>query len=582
MATVSTVSILLVDDHAENLLALEAILKDTGHELVRARSGAEALKAVLRQEFALILMDVAMPGLDGYETAELIRGRARSRSTPIIFLTANAESETHVFRGYSVGAVDYLFKPFVPEVLLSKVAVFVELHAKRQALEESADALRQAYEDMERRVEERTLELRQSNQALQAEMIERRCAELERAELLEREQRARLEAQAANRMKDEFLATLSHELRTPLNAILGWIQILEVKRDDMTVERATRVIKSNAQAQAQLVGDILDVSRIIGGKLNLRLDRVMLKNVIEATLESVQPDAVAKEIALRTRLAPVAPIVAAGDRLQQVMWNLLSNAIKFTPRGGEVSIGMETDADDIVVTVADSGQGIEPDFIPRVFDRFTQADGSLSRSHGGLGLGMAIVRYLVELHGGTVKVASPGKDQGATFTLSLPRGSAQAEVPARTAERTVEARDPQWGPVPELDEITVLVVDDDPDARDVLEELLRFHGARVTVTASAAEALQVFTERRPQVLISDIAMPGQNGLDLIRRIRGLQPHCGGQIPAIALTAHAGPTDSVAALDAGFHRHLVKPVDPRELVDAVAQLVGADRAGKTRV
>ena len=417
----SQVRILIVDDHAENLLALEAILEPTGHTLVRASSGAEALKAVLREEFALILMDVAMPGLDGYETVELIRGRERSKHMPIIFLTANFKSDAHVFRGYAVGAVDYLFKPFVPDVLLSKVAVFVELYNKRQAIKDAAEALKRAYGEIEQRIESRTEELAEANRSLKEEMAVRQRVEMERLRLLESEQRARLEAQQMNRLKDEFLATLSHELRTPLNAILGWARILEVNpRDPGTIERATRAIKNNAQAQAQLVADILDVSRIIGGNLHLQLAPVSLAAVIEAALEAVQPAADAKGIPITRVIEDIAPLVADRDRLQQVMWNLLSNAIKFTPKGGHVRVAAEAFSGDIVITVADSGQGIDSSFLPHVFERFTQEDSSPARQHGGLGLGMAIVRHLVELHGGSVSAASAGKNQGAVFTVSLP------------------------------------------------------------------------------------------------------------------------------------------------------------------
>jgi signal transduction histidine kinase len=422
------VRILLVDDHPENLLALEAVLQGTGHELVRANSGSEALRAVLRQEFALILMDVAMPDVDGYETAELIRRRERSKHTPIIFLTADLRSDSHVFRGYSAGAVDYMLKPFVPDVLLSKVAVFVELYNKRQAIKDAADALKAAYDGLERRVAERTAELARSNKSLKVEMAERRRAEAERAHLLESERRARLEAQHMNRMKDEFLATLSHELRTPLNAILGWARILEIgPRDPKGIERATRAILNNAQAQMQLVSDMLDVSRIIGGNLTLHLEPISLASVVEAALEAVQPAADAKGIQITTSYEEIPPLAIDRDRLQQVMWNLLSNAIKFTPREGTVRVQLRSDAADVVITVADTGQGIEAAFLPHVFDRFSQEDGSAARKHGGLGLGMAIVRHLVELHGGHVAIASPGKNQGAIVTLSLPVGVGPAE-----------------------------------------------------------------------------------------------------------------------------------------------------------
>jgi len=571
------VSILLVDDHAENLLALEAILTDPGLRLVRAQSGAEALKAVLRQEFAVILMDVAMPDLDGYETAELIRGRERSRHTPIIFLTANVKSDTHVFRGYSVGAVDYLFKPVIPEVLLSKIAVFVELYTKRQALKESADAL-------EQRVDARTRELAETNRSLQQEIAERRRVELERADLLEREQQARRDAQAMNRLKDEFLATLSHELRTPLNAILGWAHILEVgTHDPSAIQRATRVIKNNAQVQAQLVADILDVSRIISGKLSLRLQTLSLRSVIDAALEAVQPAAEAKGIAIDVVFGDdVAPMVADRDRLQQVMWNLLSNAIKFTPKEGRVRIDVRQHPRDVIVTVADSGQGIEAEFLPHVFERFSQADSSFSRQHGGLGLGMAIVRHLVELHGGSVTVESGGRDQGATFTISLPIGVVRPPDGTQLdLERRTQTRDPGWDSLPKLNDVKALILDDDADAREVVELMLRSQGATVVACASAIEALQAIAAHPPDIIVSDIAMPGEDGLEFIRQLRALRPEQGGKVPAIALTAYASAHDAERALDAGFDRHVAKPVEPSDLIAAIAQLAGTDRAARMR-
>jgi signal transduction histidine kinase len=299
-------------------------------------------------------------------------------------------------------------------------------------LKQAADALQLAYDEMERRVHERTAELAAANESLQQEIAERRRVELERADLLEREQRARLEAQAMNRMKDEFLATLSHELRTPLNAILGWAHLLEVgNREPDALSRATRVIKNNAQALSQLVADILDVSRIISGKLNLQLDTVSLREVVDAARETIQPAADAKTISIELGGDEWPSLLVDRDRMQQVMWNLLSNAIKFTPKGGSVRIELTHAADEVSITVADTGEGIDPSFLPYVFERFTQADSSFARVHGGLGLGMAIVRHLVELHGGRVTVASPGKGQGATFTLSLPlsvRGAGEQAI----------------------------------------------------------------------------------------------------------------------------------------------------------
>ena len=567
------VDILVVDDHEENLLALEAILVEPSYNLVRANSGRAALKQVLARDFAVILLDVAMPDLDGYETAELIRGRERSRQTPIIFLTANYRSDSHVFRGYSVGAVDYLFKPFNPDILRTKVAVFVDLYQKREALKRQTQALLRAHEELEERVRARTVELAAANESLRAEVDERRRIEADRLMLLRSEQAARANAEAVNRMKDEFLATLSHELRTPLNAILGWSHLLTSARADAAmVDRAIGVIRNNAAAQSQLIEDILDVSRIIGGKLRLNIDGVGLGGVIDAALDSVAPAAEAKAIAIEREIDDIDPIAGDRDRLQQVVWNLLSNAVKFTPREGRVTVRLKRRGDDVVLTVQDTGIGIAPDFLPYVFDRFSQADGTATRRHGGLGLGMAIVRHLVELHGGTVRAESPGENQGTTFTLVLPSrlalASQQQDSPSEQTARETVAADA----LPRLDGVTALVVDDDYDSRSVLSEFFLRRGLTVLTAASTDEALRVFDRLRPDVLVSDIAMPGQDGYDLIRRVRGRNERDGGRIPAVALTAYARSEDRQDAINAGYDRHIAKPVNFAELLDAVAELV----------
>ena len=568
------VDILLVDDHEENLLALEAILADAAYNLVRASSGRAALKEVLARDFAVILLDVAMPDLDGYETAELIRGRERSRQTPIIFLTANYRSDAHVFRGYSVGAVDYLFKPFNPEILRTKVAVFVELFQKREALKRQAQALLRAHDELEDRVRARTRELAAANESLRAEVEERKRIEADRLTLLQSEQAARAQAEAVNRLKDEFLATLSHELRTPLNAILGWSHLLTSGRaDPAMVDRAIGVIRNNATAQSQLIEDILDVSRIIGGKLRLNIARVQLREVIEAALDSVTPAAAAKAITIERDIEDIEPITGDRDRLQQVVWNLLSNAVKFTPREGRVAVRLHRRDDDVALAVEDSGIGITPDFLPYVFDRFSQADGTATRRHGGLGLGMAIVRHLVELHGGTVRADSAGENQGATFTILFPARIAvqPADEPGpmeHAMERSVSLA---GDTLARLDGVTALVVDDDPDSRNFLRELLARQGLTVFSAASADEAMETFDRLRPDVLVSDIAMPGEDGYDLIRRVRARSEHEGGRTPAVALTAYVRIEDQRAAIAAGYDRHISKPVDVTELVTVVAEL-----------
>ena len=570
------VDILLVDDHEENLLALEAILTDPVYNLVRAGSGREALRQVLARDFALILLDVAMPDLDGYETAALIRQRERSRDTPIIFLTANYRTDTHVFRGYSVGAVDYIFKPFTPEILQSKVAVFVELYTKREALKRQTEALQRAHDELEERVRARTRELAMANDALRAEIAERVRIEKERLALLEREQLARAQAESVNRMKDEFLATLSHELRTPLNAILGWAHLLTTgKADAATAQRALSVIRNNAMAQSQLIEDILDVSRIISGKLRLNLAAVSLREVIEAALDSVSPAADAKNITIERHIADLDAMPGDRDRLQQVFWNLLSNAVKFTPRDGRVTVTLAREGNDAVVSVQDTGIGITADFLPYVFDRFSQADGSVTRRHGGLGLGMAIVRYLVELHGGTVRAESEGENRGATFTAVLPLRVVQQSVDdGAHALRRAEFDEAGVEDLPQLSGVRILVVDDQQDSRAFLGALLQNQGAHVCLAGSTPEAVQVFTRERPDVVVSDIAMPGEDGYDLIRQLRALSANDGGRVAAVALTAYVRDEDVATALAAGYQRHIRKPVVVSELFAAVAELASA--------
>lgn len=552
-------SILLVDDHAENLLALEAILEDLGYQLVRAHSGREALRQLLNREFALVLLDAAMPEMDGYETAALIRAREKTRETPIIFLTANYTSESHMSRGYAVGAVDYLLKPYAPEVLRSKVNAFVEIYTKQRLLKEEAHALREARDTLEERIRERTAQLAHANRDL--------------AVMLEREKMARGAAESINRLKDQFLATLSHELRTPMNAILGWAHMLDSRTMSADkVARAATIIKSNAKAQVQLIEELLDVSRMIGGRIALTLEPVDVCSIVDAVVESARPDAEAKGLRLKAVVPPLPPLIADKGRLRQIVWNILSNAVKFTPEGGEIRVELHGGDGEMHFVVADTGVGIDADFLPHVFERFAQADSSSTRSHGGLGLGMAIVHHLVDLHGGAVQADSPGPNQGATFTVRLPIRTPAVDEPLPVPGK--ERADLENTPIdqlPSLHGVAVLVVDDEPSAREVIATILSARGARVVTAGSAAEALAAVESESPDVIVSDIGMPGQDGYSLIRAIRSRGPHRGGQIPAIALTAYASARDSVAALAAGFHRHLAKPIVPMELVSAVDEV-----------
>ena len=385
------------------------------------------------------------------------------------------------------------------------------------------------------------------------------------------------ELSRANRLKDEFLATVSHELRTPLNAMLGWATLLRGKQlDAATQQRALETIERNARAQNQLIDDLLDVSRIITGKLRLDVRPVVLVSVLEVAIDSIRPAAEAKGIRLQSLLDPAAgPISGDPDRLQQVFWNLLSNAVKFTPKGGRIQLRLERINSHVEITVSDTGQGISPEFLPYVFDRLQQADSTTTRTHGGLGLGLAIVRHLVELHGGHVQVASAGEGQGTTFLVNLPITIFRPEA---TAQERVHPAVSDTAPLldaPRLDGVKVLIVDDEADARALLATLLRQSGAVVTVVVSARQALATITQsslaQRPDILVSDIGMPEEDGYMLMRQVRALTPAQGGSIPAIALTAYARTEDRIKALAAGFQAHVPKPVEPAEFMAVVVNL-----------
>jgi signal transduction histidine kinase len=501
-------SILLVDDHPANLVVLEASLESLGQRLVKARSGAEALKRAAEEDFAAILLDVQMPELDGYQTARLLKAAERTRHVPVLFLTASQRDERQILQGYSQGAVDYLFKPFDPDVLRTKVAVFVDLYQRQELLRRREARLReQERELLVRQTEAHARALLEAmphavwsarpgeprawcNPAwvklmggqpvgsqdafLEAVHPEEREAvaaawrealytgqpweaqhRMGRPEAwrwhrlrvtpltcpgkqsrgflctaadIDEERRGQDVAQEANRLKDEFLATLSHELRTPLTSIMGWTQML-LQRDGLDkagLRRGLAAIERNARVQRQLVEDLLDVARITSGKLQLDLKEVPLREVVEAALENVRPAAEERGVLLQAELEDVSQsVLADATRLQQVLWNLLTNAIKFTDRGGSVCLLVRHEADTVRLTVRDTGRGIPPGLLPHVFERFRQ--GESGRENAGLGLGLAIVRHLVELHGGSVSVASEGSGTGATFTVQLPLRSRRPE-----------------------------------------------------------------------------------------------------------------------------------------------------------
>ena len=515
--------ILLADDNADMRDYVRRLLAH--HWTVETvADGQAALEAVQARPPDLVLTDVMMPRLDGFGLLHALRTDPATRSIPVILLSARAGEESRV-EGLAAGADDYLVKPFSARELVARVNAHLQLARLRE-------------------------------------------------EMMKREQVARAQAEDANRAKDEFLATLSHELRTPLNSILGWAVMLKNRQTDVTSwPHALDVIERNARAQSQLIEDLLDVSRIITGKLRLDVRAVELVGVINAAIDAVRPAAEAKGIRLTSVLDPKAgPIAGDPDRLQQVLWNLLANAVKFTPRQGRVEVRLERIDSHVAVVVKDTGSGIGDDVLPQIFDRFHQADGTTTRRHGGLGLGLALVKHLIELHGGSVRADSAGHDRGATFTVELPlmaQLTFDETIPAQAASR----RQAPAVPPLMLEGLRLLVVDDDADTRELFTRLFGQQGAAVVVAASTADALTEFAKRAPDVLLCDIEMPEQDGYALIREVRRISAKQGGTVPAVAVTAYGSVDDRIRLLSAGFQMHVAKPVDPDELVAVVASVTG---------
>jgi signal transduction histidine kinase/ActR/RegA family two-component response regulator len=416
---------------------------------------------------------------------------------------------------------------------------------------------------------EQTEAARMHVEELSRYITELQRSEEERGQLLLRAERARAEAEAANRIKDEFLATLSHELRTPLTSLLGWSSVLrEAKRDEKVLTQGLEAIDRNARVQAQLIDDLLDVSRIVSGKLNLDVRPLDIASVARAAINVVRPAADAKGITLDYHAEPgLGAISADSARLHQIIWNLLSNAVKFTPHGGKISVRVEQDGMDARVTVKDTGQGVDPEFLPRVFDRFRQADSSTTRSFGGLGLGLAIVRHLVELHGGAVSAQSDGVNKGATFVATFPLLADRAEPVSIPEISTTDNYS--------LDGLRVLLVDDEPEARQIISTVITRTGAEVKTCESAHEALAKLSEWKPDVILSDIAMPEEDGYSFIRQVRSLPYDKGGDTPAAALTAYARDIDRRQALAAGYQMHIAKPIGASQLISMIARLAGRD-------
>lgn len=540
------VKILLVDDEPRNLDALGLILNDPSYRLLRAENADVALKLLIDHDVAAIVLDIKMPGVSGFELAQIIKGTRKFRNIPIVFLSAYLIEENDVVTGYSAGAVDYLTKPVNPLILRHKVAVFADLFRKTRALAELNDQL-------EARVRERTAQL------------EERSLELERA----------------NRMKDEFLATLSHELRTPLNAILGWATILKRDRaDSAKLERGLHAIERNATAQSRLVTDLLDMSSILSGKLRLEMTKFPLANAVRAAADAVRLAAEAKNIRLVLDLNS-AEGTTLGDagRMQQIVWNLLSNAIRHTPPGGRVTVTAQQDGSVNLVRVEDTGVGIPAEHLPFIFEPFRQVDSSTTRAQGGLGLGLALVRRLAEAHGGSAEAKSDGPGLGATFTISLPNCAANvpndASAPAKDDGESADAAYRSSRRRVELATVRVLLVEDDPDSREVVCALLEGAGASVVMAGNAREALSAFDAQAFDVVVSDVGMAGIDGYEFMRHLRSGSR--GQDVPSIALTAYARGEDVERSKQAGYQKHLSKPVDSRKLIEAVKALVEGRRS-----
>jgi len=388
--------------------------------------------------------------------------------------------------------------------------------------------------------------------------------ERDRERILQQKQAALTESERVNRIKDEFLAVLSHELRSPLNPILGWTKLLQTRKlDEAKTIAALATIERNAKAQCQLIDDLLDMARVLRGKLTLNVCPVNLLKVIEAAIDTVQTAAIVKSIQLHSTLSAVGQVAGDDVRLQQIVWNLLTNAVKFTPSGGRIDIRLEQSDNQAQITITDTGKGISPDFLPHIFESFRQEDASVTRNHGGLGLGMAIVYQLVEAHGGTVTADSPGEGKGATFTVRLPLLNANSKENQSNSSREQNL---------DLTSIRVLVIDDEPDSRELLSVMLAQAGAEVMSVASAAEFLTALESFQPNVVVSDIGMPAVDGYTLLRQVRSLSPQQGGLVPAIALTAYAGEIDRQQAIAAGFQKHIAKPIEPDQLAVAIVSLL----------
>ncbi len=537
--------ILLVDDQPSNLEVLEAMLDRPDWRLVRARSADEALLALLHQEFAAIVLDIRMPGTSGLELAGVIKQRKRTQHVPILFLTAHLVEERDVLRGYSTGAVDYLTKPIRPEILRSKISVFVELYRKRRAVTRGHEALEREVRERQH-VEEA---LRRANQELEDRVRDRTAA-----------------LEVANRRKDEFLAALAHELRNPLAPIRAAAEFMRLRGTaEPAIEHARAVIDRQVSHMTRLIDDLLDVSRITRDQLVLRTARIALADVVASAVETSRPIVEQRGHELTVSL-PETMVCLEVDpaRMAQVLSNLLTNAAKYTPPGGQIVLDARTEAEQLVVTVSDSGIGIPADMLPRVFEMFMQVDKALGRATDGLGIGLTLARRIVEMHGGTIEASSPGPGAGSSFTIRLP----VLDPPMRSLDPD---DDLDIRPLPHA--LRVLIVDDNRDAAEMLAALLGAWGQQTHLAFDGRTALELGGTFMPDVVLLDLGMPHLDGYETARLRRATGG--GARALLVAVTGWGQPHDRDRSQASGFDHHLVKPVAPSALR---ALLEGGGRAG----
>ncbi|ACY14620.1 response regulator receiver sensor hybrid histidine kinase [Haliangium ochraceum DSM 14365] len=560
--------ILVVDDNQSNIAAVEVALEDLATRLVKACSGEEALRHLLHEDFAVILLDVQMPSMDGFETARLIRARKRTKHVPIIFVTAFDQQDEDVLEGYSLGAVDFLFKPIVPEVLRAKVAVFVELKRRRDEIARQAELLR----EHERLEHQRSLE--EVRQRWEADMLRRQMEQQKRAAT----QIAAVNEQLkiAGKRKDEFIAMLAHELRNPLAPIVIGIELMESQNlTDPLLVRIQETMKRQVEHLTRLVDDLLDVSRITSGKIELRREMTPLAPIVEQATDAARPalEAQAHRLFVEMPSEPIELYVDAA-RIIQVVANLLNNAVRYTEPGGEIRLRCAREDDDVVsISVIDNGQGIEPEFIERIFDMFVQ-----KRQGGpGLGLGLTLVRRLIEMHGGTVAVRSEGAGTGSTFEVRLPIGAEEA-ARAAEAEAGANAGEPEraggadgangadTAEAPPA--LRIVVIDDSEDIRDMASAILAYQGHEVRSAGSGSEGLELVLGDPPDVVFIDIGMPGMDGYEVARQVRARAP--GGGPRLVAMTGFGQAQDRKRAFEAGFNAHLVKPTTQERLLRVLTE------------